>query len=126
MAQIFANNSGQDSSAMQRILKSYRSKIKRYTDPDSGFSLETVMGCTRDEFKAHLESKFEEGMSWDNYGDWWVANRETPSNYDLTDMDQFLSYFNFESFTPMWREQVKSPFSRQGDQGLPQLKNKNK
>jgi len=26
-----------------------------------------VTGCTRDEFKAHIESQFVEGMSWDNW-----------------------------------------------------------
>lgn len=29
---------------------------------------ETILGCTFDEFKQYLESKFEPWMSWDNYG----------------------------------------------------------
>ena len=29
---------------------------------------EAILGCTIEEFKLHLESKFEDWMSWDNYG----------------------------------------------------------
>jgi hypothetical protein len=27
-----------------------------------------ILGCTYDEFKLHIESQWEEGMNWDNYG----------------------------------------------------------
>lgn len=108
--------------ALRRILKSYRSKISRYVESGSGFSLEKVMGCSSEELAVWIEQNLTEGMTWANYGDWWFANMESPQNYDMTNIEQFLGYFNFQSFKPMWRDDVKSPFQRSNTQGLPTLK----
>ncbi len=31
-----------------------------------------LIGCNRAFLRRHLESKFEDGMAWENYGDWQV------------------------------------------------------
>lgn len=31
---------------------------------------ETILGCSYEEFKLFIESKFQDGMTWDNKGDW--------------------------------------------------------
>lgn len=41
---------------------------------------ETILGCTFEEFKAYIESKFEYWMSWDNYGKY---NGELNYGWDL-------------------------------------------
>ncbi len=38
---------------------------KKFTKKSKTFK---ILGCSFDEFKIHLESKFENWMSWDNYG----------------------------------------------------------
>ena len=42
-------------------------KAIRYKTSKTGSS-ESILGCTYDEFKLHLESKFESWMNWGNYG----------------------------------------------------------
>ena len=37
----------------------------------SGQTFESV-GYSSDEFKAHIEKQFTDGMSWDNYGEWHI------------------------------------------------------
>ena len=32
----------------------------------------TVVGYTRNQLRAHIQSRFSEGMSWDNYGEWHI------------------------------------------------------
>jgi len=32
------------------------------------YSIEKIIGCTFEEFKHHIECKFEPWMNWDNYG----------------------------------------------------------
>lgn len=39
--------------------------VKDYSKPTKTIN---ILGCTIEEFKLHLESKFESWMSWDNYG----------------------------------------------------------
>jgi len=48
-----------------RILITNMIKVKGYK---KNIKTETILGCSFDEFKLHLESKFQHWMSWDNYG----------------------------------------------------------
>lgn len=41
---------------------------------------ESILGCTYDDFKLYLESKFESWMSWDNYG---LYNGELDFGWDI-------------------------------------------
>jgi hypothetical protein len=41
---------------------------------------ELILGCTFEEFKLHLESKFESWMTWDNYG---LYNGELNYGWDI-------------------------------------------
>lgn len=51
----------------KRVWEAYRSK--GYTKRSKTFDL---LGCSHDVFKAHIETKFVDGMNWDNYGEWHV------------------------------------------------------
>ncbi len=62
------------------------------------------LGCSIDELKVHLESKFQEGMSWDNYGKFgWHIDHIIPlSSFDLTDREQFLKACHYTNLQPLW------------------------
>lgn len=61
-----------------------------------------LIGCTAAEFKAHIESQFQEGMSWDNYGEWHVDHIKPCSIFNLLlDRDQEVC-FNFRNTQPLW------------------------
>jgi len=66
------------------------------------------LGCTIDEFKIYLESKFEPWMSWDNYGPynlnkdtWQIDHIVALANFDLTNRDQFIKACNYKNMQPM-------------------------
>lgn len=62
------------------------------------------LGCTISELRAHLESKFQPGMSWDNYGKYWVVDHIIPlANYDLTDREVFCRLCHFSNLQPLTR-----------------------
>lgn len=104
-----------------RLLKSYRSKIRRYIEPGTSFSIELVIGCTVQDLFSYVEKHRTPEMSWDKYGSTWCfSNMESPRNYDLSNSEQFLSYFNFRSFKPILTGDLVSTQSRA--QGLPVLK----
>jgi len=40
-----------------------------------GKSSSKVLGYTKEDLIAHIESNFQEGMSWDNYGEWHIDHK---------------------------------------------------
>lgn len=44
---------------------------------------EQILGCTYSEFKQHIESKFEDWMTWDNYGNWNGTPTEPNTSWDI-------------------------------------------
>lgn len=66
-----------------RIKDSIRKSIKRAFKNRSyikGAFTTDILGCSSEEFKTYIESKFEDWMSWDNYG---LYNGELNYGWDL-------------------------------------------
>lgn len=42
------------------------------------------LGCSIEKLKRHLESQFQEGMSWENYGQWHIDHIKPLSAFDLS------------------------------------------
>lgn len=73
----------------------------------SGSSVKDL-GCSVEYLKKHLESKFQEGMSWDNYGYWHIDHIKPLSKFDLTKREDFLEACNYKNLQPLWaRENIK-------------------
>ena len=60
------------------------------------------LGCTIAELKTHLESRFVNGMSWENRGKWHIDHIRPLSSFDLTDRVQFLEACNWRNLQPLW------------------------
>lgn len=73
------------------IKRNYRSAFMRQ-----------LLGCSIREFKAHLESQFQAGMTWDNYGEWHVDHIVACSAFDLSCPIQQRLCFNFSNLQPLW------------------------
>jgi UDP-2,3-diacylglucosamine pyrophosphatase LpxH len=65
---------------------------------------EQALGCTFAEFKSYIESKFTEGMTWDNFGKhgWHVDHIRPLSWFDVTDPNQVLVANHFSNLQPKW------------------------
>lgn len=64
-----------------------------------------VVGCSIDHLRAHLESKFEAGMTWDNYGEWHVDHIRPCASFDLIDPKQLAECFNWSNLQPLWAKE---------------------
>lgn len=63
-----------------------------------------LLGCSIDDLKIYLESKFEVGMSWQNYGrnGWHVDHIIPCSIFDLSKPDHQKRCFHFSNLQPLW------------------------
>jgi hypothetical protein len=62
------------------------------------------LGCTIAELKQYLESKFQSGMTWDNYGlyGWHIDHIKPLASFDLTDRKQMLEACHYTNLQPLW------------------------
>ena len=61
-----------------------------------------TVGCTRNEFMRHIESKFTNGMHWNNYGTCWHLDHIVPvSHFDLSDPYQAKMVNHWTNLQPL-------------------------
>ena len=62
---------------------------------------------TFQELADHLESKFKDGMSWDNYGTWWVIDHIVPQSFftiESANDESFLECWGIKNLQPMKKD----------------------
>lgn len=62
----------------------------------------TDLGCSIKEFKQYIESRFLDGMSWDNYGKWELDHIFPLSKVDLTNREELLKVCHYTNYQPLW------------------------
>lgn len=64
----------------------------------------SLLGCSWEEAKNHIQSKFKEGMTWENYGyyGWHIDHIIPCSFFDLTDPEQQKKCFHYTNLQPLW------------------------
>jgi hypothetical protein len=87
---------------LKAILRSRITKLVR-GESKNGSALRDL-GCSLDELKIHLENQFQDGMSWDNYGEWHIDHIVPLASFDLTDREQFLKACHYTNLQPLWAE----------------------
>ena len=80
---------------LKRISKELKNKPK-YTD-----KLLDLLGCTIQEFMDHIELQFNNGMSWDNYGEWELDHIKPVSLFDLTKQEEQENCFKYRNMQPL-------------------------
>ena len=79
-------------------------KILNIKDIKKKNSTYELIGCTPNDLKIHLQSKFKEGMSWDNYGfkGWHIDHIKPCASFDLSDIEQQKQCFHYSNLQPLW------------------------
>ncbi len=72
------------------------------------------LGCTIPEFMTYIATKFQPGMSWDNWGrDSWHLDHIKPlASFDLTKRKQVLKALHFTNYQPLWAKDNLSKHAR--------------
>ena len=79
-----------------------------------------LLGCSVEDFKIYIESKFDVGMSWDNWGkgcDKWNLDHIVPcALFDLTKSEHQKRCFHFSNYQPMWQPDNARKYSKSDNQ----------
>lgn len=63
-----------------------------------------LLGCSVEQLRCHLASKFQPGMTWDNWSltGWHIDHIRPLSSFDLTDLDQLKQACHYTNLQPLW------------------------
>jgi hypothetical protein len=70
----------------------------------NGQHWEDVVGYTLKDLMSHLETLFEPGMSWDNYGEWEIDHIRPKSSFRFESIkdSQFKECWGLNNLQPLW------------------------
>lgn len=101
-----------------RIHVNISSQIRQsLIDGKQGQSWELMVGFTLADLVRHLESQFQEGMTWDNYGEWHIDHRVPKSWYVFESVNdpEFKECWKLDNLKPMWGPENISKGNRSSD-----------
>ena len=87
-----------------RLLKICRARIlQALKSLNKSASTMKLIGCTSDELRKHIESKFEPWMTWENQGrgGWDIEHIKACFHFNLADPEQQCACFNWSNLQPM-------------------------
>lgn len=94
-----------ETSSTFKIAQNLRRRVREVIHMKST-KTEELLGCAFDSFINYLESQFQSGMSWDNYGnkkDQWNIDHIKPcSAFDLSVLEQQKACFHYTNLRPLW------------------------
>src|SRR5205823_1218698 len=102
---------------INRIIRNHRMYVRKLVKGD--FMIKTqpsknYLGCTPEFLKAHLESQFKPGMTWDNHGKAWHVDHKFPLKppkpyaLNLKDPNECARVFNWRNLRPMFGKENMS------------------
>jgi hypothetical protein len=68
--------------------------VKAYTTVE-------LLGCSIEEARRYLESKFEPWMNWNNHGEWHIDHIIPVTHFDLTKPEEQKKAFHFTNLQPL-------------------------
>ena len=90
-----------------KLIKNLRSGISKAIKKDYGekaYHTIELLGCSVDEARRYLESKFQDGMTWKNHGQfgWHIDHKIPIDSFDLTNPEDQKKCFHYTNLQPLW------------------------
>lgn len=93
-------------SIKMRIRDNIRRHVRRLFESGAKRDRSSIqyVGCTVEQLRAHLESGFSGGMSWENYGfrGWHIDHIKPISAFDLSKESERLAAMHYTNLQPLW------------------------
>lgn len=88
--------------------KFLKCRLRSALSESIGFSKNThyfrLLGYSSEDLKEHLSLKFQDGMSWSNYGSggWHIDHIKPLASFDLKDPQDFRRAWSLSNLQPLW------------------------
>jgi hypothetical protein len=82
--------------------KTARDRLRKFVFSGRGDT--SLFGCSHSEMIQHIESQFEDGMAWDNHGQygWHLDHIKPLSLFDLSNEAQAKEAMHYTNVQPLW------------------------
>lgn len=100
------------------MMNAINKKLTKYSVDDQDAMLIETLGYSIKDLKLSIESKFKDGMTWDNYGLWHIDHVRPESwySYKSVEDDEFKKCWCIENLQPMWaKENIDKSNKYEGD-----------
>ena len=85
-----------------KLQKALRDSLYRYLKHKRKMDKIKIIGCDWEELKHHIESQFQDGMSWDNWSkDGWHIDHIIPLA-SATNEDEMYKLNHYTNLQPLW------------------------
>ena len=93
-----------------KLSKTLRSRLYSALkkQPKTGSAIKDL-GCSSEELKLYIESKFQPGMTWNNWSrlGWHIDHIKPISSFDLSDYEQLKQACHYTNLQPLWCDEHK-------------------
>lgn len=97
--------------------------VVRYRRGIKSGRTQELLGCSFEQLAKHLESLWQPGMSWENYGayriggsmTWHIDHIRPLASFDLTDPEQQKQCFHYTNLQPLWADENIAKSDRIGE-----------
>ena len=62
----------------------------------------SLLGCSIEQVRTHLEKQFSEGMTWENHGEWHIDHIKPCVAFDLSKEEEQRECFHYSNLQPLW------------------------
>jgi hypothetical protein len=85
-----------------RILKNIRRRFNELLTNKGGRRTLDFIDYTMGELRYHIATRFERGMSWDNWGEWHIDHIIPCATFDHQDPTQVRECWALSNLQPLW------------------------
>jgi hypothetical protein len=88
--------------------RTLRIRLKNWTSNKNARAkseMQKIIGCDKKTLRAHLESKFKPGMSWQNHGKWHIDHIIPLYKFDPTKYEDIKKANHYSNLQPLWADE---------------------